>query len=68
MEELRQHLKQIRVPNQNDKVYKDECVFSFDNPVSTLGLCSQFQYAIRFFYISFDNVIVIYRRVIPAYM
>lgn len=38
MEELRQHLKQIRVPNQNDKVYKDECVFSFDNPESDTGL------------------------------
>lgn len=34
MDLLNQHLSKIRVPGPNDKVYKDECMFSFDNPVS----------------------------------
>lgn len=34
MEELSQHLKKIKVPERSDKVYKDECVYSFDTPVS----------------------------------
>ncbi|MPC16386.1 Ubiquitin carboxyl-terminal hydrolase 5 [Portunus trituberculatus] len=34
MEELRQHFSRIRVPQGGDKVYKDECMFSFDTPVS----------------------------------
>lgn len=34
MEELSQHLKNIKVPEVTDKVYKDECVYSFDTPVS----------------------------------
>lgn len=28
------HLNKIKIPGPNDKVYKDECLFSFDNPVS----------------------------------
>lgn len=35
MEILQQHLKSIKIPTEHDKVYKDECVYSFDNPVST---------------------------------
>lgn len=33
MEILQQHLKSIKIPTEHDKVYKDECVYSFDNPV-----------------------------------
>lgn len=33
MEVLQPHLKNIKIPTQHDKVYKDECVYSFDNPV-----------------------------------
>ena len=28
------YLRSIRVPAAGDKVFKDECAFSFDNPVS----------------------------------
>lgn len=38
MEELSQHLKNIKVPEVTDKVYKDECVYSFDTPESPTGL------------------------------
>ena len=34
IEELRKRLPQIKAPIGNEKVYKDECAFSFDNPVS----------------------------------
>lgn len=27
------HLSKIRIPQKNDKIYKDECVYSFDTPV-----------------------------------
>ena len=30
--------KNVRVPGPNDNVYKDECVYSFDNPESEHGL------------------------------
>ena len=30
---LQPHLRSIRVPNAGDKVFKDECAFSFDTPV-----------------------------------
>ena len=30
--------KNVRVPNPNDNVYKDECLYSFDNPESETGL------------------------------
>lgn len=36
MEELTQHLEKIKIPGPNDKVYKDECVLSFDTPVHAL--------------------------------
>ncbi|XP_022900127.2 ubiquitin carboxyl-terminal hydrolase 5 [Onthophagus taurus] len=38
MEALIPHLARIRIPNKNNKVYKDECVFSFDTPESPTGL------------------------------
>ncbi|KAL1516576.1 hypothetical protein ABEB36_000474 [Hypothenemus hampei] len=38
MDLLRQHLSSIKTPTQHDKVYKDECVFSFENPESDAGL------------------------------
>ncbi|XP_018573287.1 ubiquitin carboxyl-terminal hydrolase 5 [Anoplophora glabripennis] len=38
MEILAQHLKSIKIPSSLDKVYKDECVFSFDNPETDTGL------------------------------
>lgn len=34
MEVLSAHLKSIRVPCAQDNVYKDECVYSYDTPVS----------------------------------
>jgi len=34
VEILDSQLKQIRVPSERDSVYKDECIFSFDTPVS----------------------------------
>jgi ubiquitin carboxyl-terminal hydrolase 5/13 len=30
--------KNVRVPGANDSVYKDECLYSFDNPESKNGL------------------------------
>lgn len=36
MELLASHLNKIKVAGSNDKVYKDECVYSFDSPVSFL--------------------------------
>jgi len=35
---LRQHFRQIRCPVGSDKVHKDECTYSFDNPESKDGL------------------------------
>lgn len=34
MEYLGKHLKSIKVPCAQDNVYKDECVYSYDTPVS----------------------------------
>jgi Variant UBP zinc finger len=28
------HLDKIRIPAKDDKIYKDECAYSFDTPVS----------------------------------
>lgn len=36
MESLSGHLKSIKVPCAQDNVYKDECVYSYDTPVSNL--------------------------------
>uniref|UniRef100_A0A6P7GSY8 Ubiquitin carboxyl-terminal hydrolase n=1 Tax=Diabrotica virgifera virgifera TaxID=50390 RepID=A0A6P7GSY8_DIAVI len=38
MDILTSHLSKVKVPTVNDKVYKDECVYSFDNPESPTGL------------------------------
>ncbi|XP_019864761.2 ubiquitin carboxyl-terminal hydrolase 5 isoform X1 [Aethina tumida] len=38
MELLQLHLQRIKVPTQHDKVHKDECVYSFDNPETPTGL------------------------------
>ncbi|CAM9439960.1 unnamed protein product [Phaeothamnion confervicola] len=35
---IRQHFGKVKVPGAHDKVYKDECVFSFDTPFSKDGL------------------------------
>lgn len=33
-EQLQDHLSNINIPGPNSKVYKDECVYSFDTPVN----------------------------------
>ncbi|CAG9761371.1 unnamed protein product [Ceutorhynchus assimilis] len=38
MDLLQKHLKSIKIPYQQDKVHKDECVYSFDNPETETGL------------------------------
>ncbi|EFN75726.1 ubiquitin carboxyl-terminal hydrolase 5 [Harpegnathos saltator] len=38
MDELMQHLGKIRIPRSGDKIYKDECVYSFDTPDTPTGL------------------------------
>lgn len=38
MEVLTPHLSKLKVPRATDKVYKDECMFSFDNPETQTGL------------------------------
>ncbi|CAG0895747.1 unnamed protein product [Cyprideis torosa] len=38
MEVFKQHLSKIRVPVQGDKIYKDECMLSFDTPESPDGI------------------------------
>ncbi|CAI9740629.1 ubiquitin carboxyl-terminal hydrolase 5-like [Octopus vulgaris] len=35
---LTAHLKRIKVPSTGDKVFKDECAYSFDTPESETGL------------------------------
>lgn len=34
IELLTPHLNSIKIPDNSQKIYKDECVFSFDTPVS----------------------------------
>nr|CAG4650743.1 EOG090X0181 [Simocephalus serrulatus] len=38
IEMLSPHLSSIRTPSASDKVFKDECAFSFDSPESETGL------------------------------
>lgn len=38
MEALSKHLSKIRVPCDNQAIYKDECMYSYDNPESPTGL------------------------------
>eukprot|EP01024_Parvocaulis_polyphysoides_P005654 TRINITY_DN11410_c0_g3_i2.p1 TRINITY_DN11410_c0_g3~~TRINITY_DN11410_c0_g3_i2.p1 ORF type:complete len:429 (-),score=62.14 TRINITY_DN11410_c0_g3_i2:330-1571(-) len=35
---VRQYMKNVRIAQRGDKVYKDECMFSFDSPQSEKGL------------------------------
>lgn len=35
IELLTLHLNSIKIPTGSQKIYKDECVFSFDTPVSS---------------------------------
>lgn len=35
---LRGEMSKMRIPHNRDKVYKDECVYSFDSPYSDTGL------------------------------
>lgn len=35
LELLTMHLNSIRIPTNSQKIYKDECVFCFDTPVSS---------------------------------
>jgi len=35
---VRSHMRGLRPPGHHDKVYKDECMFSFSTPESTGGL------------------------------
>lgn len=34
MDLLEKELKNIRMPSRTDNVYKEECVYSYDTPVS----------------------------------
>lgn len=36
MVELNNYLDEIRIPTQEDKVYKDESVYDYDTPVSLM--------------------------------
>uniref|UniRef100_A0A336MN68 Ubiquitin carboxyl-terminal hydrolase n=1 Tax=Culicoides sonorensis TaxID=179676 RepID=A0A336MN68_CULSO len=38
MELIQKHLKSIKVPSASDRIYKDECVYSFTTPDSSCGL------------------------------
>lgn len=49
MENLRKHLSQIRVPDNQSHVYKDECVYSYDTPVSNLVLETFYIFLALFF-------------------
>lgn len=35
---VRAHMRSVKVASAQDKVYKEECVFSFDSPESPAGL------------------------------
>eukprot|EP01041_Mallomonas_annulata_P000535 gene535-1023_t len=35
---IRSEFGKLKIPTQHDKVYKDECIFSFDSPFSDSGL------------------------------
>mmetsp|Transcript_19417 Transcript_19417/g.45550 ORF Transcript_19417/g.45550 Transcript_19417/m.45550 type:complete len:847 (-) Transcript_19417:118-2658(-) len=39
IEKIRSQMAGVKVPQHYDKVYKDECVFTFDTPFSEGGLC-----------------------------
>jgi ubiquitin carboxyl-terminal hydrolase 5/13 len=35
---IRTQMSRLRIPSQQDKIYKDECIYSFDSPYSDTGL------------------------------
>lgn len=35
---MEKHISKIKVPSENEAIYKDECVYSYDNPESPTGL------------------------------
>lgn len=45
LELLNPHLSKIKIPGPQQLIYKDECVYSFDNPVS----CKNFRNLSMFF-------------------
>lgn len=38
MDILNKYLSTIRVPTINDNIYNEECVYSFDSPVSDFAM------------------------------
>lgn len=38
VENLLSHVSKVRIPTNGDRIYKDECVYSFDTPESDTGL------------------------------
>lgn len=38
LDRIRSHLSEVKVPSNYDKVYKDECMYSFASPESTDGI------------------------------
>lgn len=38
MDLLEKHLSEVRVPNDHQDIYKDECVYSYDTPETATGL------------------------------
>ena len=34
---LKPHFQSVRIPQHGDKVFKDECAFSFDTPVISIS-------------------------------
>ena len=40
MELLSNYINQIKVPSQFDNVFSEECVFSYDSPVSWFNFCA----------------------------
>ncbi|KAE8747199.1 hypothetical protein FOCC_FOCC006066 [Frankliniella occidentalis] len=32
------HMDSVRIPSKSDKVYKEECIYSFDSPLTSTGL------------------------------
>lgn len=35
----KEQIQRVRVPTSGQNIYKDECVYSFDNPVSVFFVC-----------------------------
>lgn len=59
MDELEQHLQKIRIPRSGDRIYKDECVYSFDTPDTPTGL---YVNLITFLGLGQDHVLRYYRQ------